>query len=120
MPDFYIPDPLTYNCTAEDDELSFSHPNTCDFWFFCRDEKSSILECGQGAIFDEDSRKCTAREFATCPHDPPTTTEETTVDNNSTDSTVTENTTITTSTLITSNVSNNFEYFPTFNCYLAT
>jgi Chitin binding Peritrophin-A domain len=75
-----IPDQIFIDCEDATSGLTFPHPESCSFYFFCSENKSYLHMCGEGLVFDILSLKCQRPENAQCVIQDSTvmTTEETT------------------------------------------
>jgi Chitin binding Peritrophin-A domain len=67
-----IPDRREIACESSQNGASIEHPESCHFWFFCRDKKSTMLLCGEQTVFDTISKRCAAQNYAACHLDNPT------------------------------------------------
>lgn len=71
-----IPDKIEIDCDGLSG-VAIAHPDSCEFYFFCADDRSYLNVCGEGLAFDAETGRCQLQENSRCwreanPTEPPT------------------------------------------------
>jgi Chitin binding Peritrophin-A domain len=74
-----IPEKVTIDCEGLTG-ASIPHPDSCEFYFFCAENRSYLQICGKRQKFDTISGMCQLDELATCILDESTTLPDTTTE----------------------------------------
>jgi len=69
MPD--IPEQVFIDCEGQTG-VALPHPDSCEFFFFCVDNRSFLQVCGIGLVFDILSGQCQTPQNGLCILDVPT------------------------------------------------
>lgn len=64
LPKLDLPEQVDFDCSDKFDGSAHSHPDSCEFFFFCAGGRSFLQRCGSEAKFDKNEKRCVSKDYS--------------------------------------------------------